>query len=113
MKALLVLMTAFAFSGAAFADDNKEDRLASYDADGDGQLSREEAAGNQELSARFDEIDANGDGLLGEDEIDEGPIDDFDEIGEDPLEDDAEFEEAGDESEAEEEVEEEAEDWNA
>lgn len=120
MKTLLPVLLAVAFSGAAFADDDKEDRIAQHDQDQDGQLSRTEVAGSEELSARFDELDADSDGQLTEDEIDAGPIDDFDEIGDDPLEDDAsvegeDYEEIADEAEAEEEeaAEEVDEDWNS
>lgn len=83
---LLVAAIAAAFVTGVSADDT-EDRIAQLDTDGDGKLSYSEASANQELSARFEEIDVNGDGQLGEDEIDQGPIDDFDEIGDDPLDD--------------------------
>lgn len=118
MKTLLPVLLAVAFSGAAFADDDKQERIAQLDQDQDGQLSRTEVATNEELSARFDELDADGDGRLSEDEIDSGPIDDFDEIGDDPLEDDAslegeDYEEISDEAEAEQEEAAADEDWNS
>lgn len=87
MKKFLALLLAAAFSTVAFAEDDTEVKIASYDQDGDGLLSQEEVADDQELSARFEELDVNADGKLGEDEIDSGPIDDFDEIGEDPVDD--------------------------
>ncbi|MBW3567725.1 MAG: hypothetical protein KY410_07190 [Proteobacteria bacterium] len=76
------LILAFAFSGAVFADDG-EDRIAKYDNDNDGQLSRMEAESDPALSARFDEVDADGDGLLNEEEV---AAVEFEEIGQDePL----------------------------
>ena len=94
MKSLLALTISAALStGVAFANEEYEDEnvgnqehdevLASYDADGDGLLSRSEVAQHQDISAQFDSLDVNSDGLLGEDELDSGPFDDFDEIGED------------------------------
>lgn len=40
------------------------DHLAKLDKDGDGAISREEAAGSKYLAKRFDEIDANKDGKI-------------------------------------------------
>lgn len=84
MKKLLLLVLAAMLSSVAFADDT-EDHIAKYDQDNDGLLSKQEVSADQDMSARFEELDANGDGLLGEDEIDSGPFDDLDEIGEDPV----------------------------
>lgn len=83
---LIVAALAAVFATGVSADET-EDRIAQYDTDGSGTLSYSEASANQELAARFEELDANADGELGADEIDSGPIDDFDEIGDDPLED--------------------------
>ena len=85
MKYFLALLLATVFSGVAIAEDDTEVQIANYDQDDDGLLSKEEASADAELSARFDELDVNADGQLGEDEIDSGPVDDFDEIGEDPV----------------------------
>ena len=76
------LILAFAFSSAAFAGDD-EDRITKYDNDNDGQLSRMEAESDPDLAARFDEVDADGDGLLNEEEV---AAVEFEEIGQDePL----------------------------
>lgn len=63
------LILAFAFSGAAFAGGDGEDHIAKYDNDNDGQLSRMEAESDPALSARFDEVDADGDGQLNGEEV--------------------------------------------
>lgn len=85
MKYLLALLMAAMFSGVAIAEDDTEAHIANYDRNDDGLLSKTEVSSDPELAARFDELDVNADGQLGEDEIDSGPIDDFDEIGEDPV----------------------------
>ncbi|HLU61964.1 MAG TPA: hypothetical protein VKZ99_06390 [Gammaproteobacteria bacterium] len=66
MKKILAIALAAAF-GAAFA--NEEVRIADHDQDGDGQLSREEAASVEAISANFDAYDQNQDGQLAEDEL--------------------------------------------
>lgn len=84
MKYLFAVALIASFSGMAIADET-EDQIAHYDKDGDGALSRQEIAADTELSARFQELDVNADGLLAEDELDSGFFDDFDEMGEDPI----------------------------
>jgi hypothetical protein len=44
-------------------------RLADADGNGDGLLSRDEAAALPRLAERFDSIDANGDGVISRDEL--------------------------------------------
>lgn len=93
------LILAFAFSGVAFANEG-EDRIAKYDNDNDGQLSRMEAESDPALSARFDEVDADGDGQLNGEEV---AAVEFEEIGqdeplfEDPATEDESYEEAASE----------------
>lgn len=43
--------------------------MASLDADGNGQLSRDEAGANATLAAEFDAVDNNRDGVLDADEL--------------------------------------------
>lgn len=106
MKKIFLVMCAALFSAGVAVAGDTEDAIDKYDNNGDGLLSRTEVAADQDLSARFQELDVNSDGQLGEDEIDSGPIDDFDEIGDDPLEDEESIDEAVDESE------DEADDWD-
>ena len=94
MKHLLALILATAFSGAAIANEDAI-QIADYDTDDNGTLSREEVSSHEEISAKFDELDANADGELGEDELDKGPIDDFDEIGDDYVDEDDGLEDDG------------------
>ncbi|HEX6928667.1 MAG TPA: hypothetical protein VF267_05430 [Gammaproteobacteria bacterium] len=84
MKYLFAMAIASMMPGLAAADET-EDQIAQYDKDGDGALSRQEITADPKLSARFQELDVNADGLLDEDELDSGFFDDFDEMGEDPI----------------------------
>jgi Ca2+-binding EF-hand superfamily protein len=43
--------------------------MKALDKDGDGRISREEAAGSPRLAAHFDQVDANHDGFLTRDEL--------------------------------------------
>ncbi len=45
------------------------DRLKAADTNGDGMISREEAAALPKLAKRFDQLDANGDGQISADEL--------------------------------------------
>jgi Ca2+-binding EF-hand superfamily protein len=49
--------------------DAMQQRLAEADRNGDGLLSREEAAALPRLAERFDSIDSNGDGLISREEL--------------------------------------------
>ena len=44
-------------------------RFGKLDTNGDGRLSREEAAAYPEIAQRFDQMDANKDGFLSRDEL--------------------------------------------
>lgn len=66
MKKIIALVFAAAF-GTAFA--NEGIKISEHDQDGDGQLSREEAASVQTVSANFDQYDQNQDGQLDEEEV--------------------------------------------
>ena len=46
-----------------------QQRLADADRNGDGLLSREEAAALPRLAERFDSIDSNGDGVISREEL--------------------------------------------
>jgi Ca2+-binding EF-hand superfamily protein len=49
--------------------DRMEQKFKSADADGDGQLSSDEAKGMSHIAQNFAAIDANGDGLVSRDEL--------------------------------------------
>lgn len=70
---LAVLLTAAATSVATQAGEGKEhgrhDRLAQADKDGDGKISREEAAAMPRMAKNFDKLDANKDGFISKDEM--------------------------------------------
>jgi hypothetical protein len=61
-----------AASGALYATP-AEDLVASLDADGDSQISPEEAVANPEIEAQFTVLDANKDGYLTADELEPEP----------------------------------------
>ena len=58
-----------AFHQAHHRGHGKHAGLKALDKDGDGRISREEAAGAPRLTQSFDRIDANGDGFLTRDEL--------------------------------------------
>jgi Ca2+-binding EF-hand superfamily protein len=69
--ALIAFCSAAILSGAALAEDtysdkdkNKNDAFATLDADSDGKLSKDEAAGSTSLSASFSMIDRDSDGYI-------------------------------------------------
>lgn len=96
MKTALALILAAGITGAATADD-VQDKISKYDLDNDGMLSLSEVNANEQLAASFAEADANGDGLLAEDEIDENFFEEIDATGDDDvLENDGFDETAGD-----------------
>lgn len=72
----LTLLAAAGLIGAAFAaqaaPDGRHggmDRLRQADTNGDGMISREEAAALPRIAKHFDEIDANHDGQITADEL--------------------------------------------
>ena len=80
----LAAITALALAGAAIADDttlglpatpavgvgaNANLSLKSVDANKDGKVSKDEAAGNPQLADQFDKLDANHDGNLNQAEF--------------------------------------------
>lgn len=71
--ARIVLVAALApLAATAWAGDDmpmKKDHVRAMDKDGDGRLSRAEVAGNERLTEKFDYIDRNGDGYLGDVEL--------------------------------------------
>jgi Ca2+-binding EF-hand superfamily protein len=71
MKSPLVLLCSAALlSTAAMAADDTQrtkssgDSFTSLDADGDGKVSKDEAAGHDEIVDNFDKLDRNGDGFV-------------------------------------------------
>ncbi|MFC6672066.1 hypothetical protein [Marinobacterium aestuariivivens] len=60
----VLLMTA----GAVYAN-TADELIKALDADGDGQVSLEEAAANPDIEAQFAVLDANQDGYLTADEL--------------------------------------------
>lgn len=59
-------------SGAAFAGTNEQSpkgKMAKIDTNGDGKISRNEAAPYPRLAKHFDQMDANKDGVLSQDEL--------------------------------------------
>lgn len=81
MKPTLLALTLAALPFAALADDPKMDRDGSkmddaalvkhFDKDGDGRVSRKEStdAAVERANKRFDQLDANKDGYLAQDEV--------------------------------------------
>jgi hypothetical protein len=72
--ALIVSLAATLAAGAALAHDGKgpgrmAERLKAADTNGDGLVSKAEAAALPRLAAHFDAIDANKDGQLSPDEL--------------------------------------------
>ena len=66
---LILLCSAALMTTAALADDNMENRnggdtFSALDADGDGKISKEEAATNEHFAASFDRLDGNSDGYV-------------------------------------------------
>jgi Ca2+-binding EF-hand superfamily protein len=73
MKTRIILMCSAALlTSAALANDEANDMdtkgssgsFASLDADGDGKLSKDEAAANDHIAASFDKLDGNSDGYV-------------------------------------------------
>lgn len=71
MKSPLVLLCSAALlSTAALAAEDtqpsntKTDSFASLDADGDGKVSKDEAAGHEEIVNAFDKLDRDRDGFV-------------------------------------------------
>jgi len=70
MKTRLILMCAAALlSTAALADDKMEekgsgDAFKALDTDGDGKVSKSEAAANEHVANSFDKLDGNSDGYV-------------------------------------------------
>jgi Ca2+-binding EF-hand superfamily protein len=74
MNTPLAILCAAAFlTGTAFAgDDDKSEARSSFanlDADSDGKISKDEASGNDSLSASFDKLDGNSDGYVSKKEF--------------------------------------------
>ena len=66
---VILLCAAAALSTAALADDKPDARSAggvfkTLDADGDGKISKSEAAANENFSSHFDALDGNSDGFV-------------------------------------------------
>ena len=69
---LLTAATAFSVQaepGKGPGKGHAMDRVAQADKDGDGKLSKEEAAAMPRLAKQFDQIDANKDGFISKDEM--------------------------------------------
>jgi Ca2+-binding EF-hand superfamily protein len=67
--AVVTLLAATTFGPAAFADDastaeHVQRVFARLDANGDGQISRDEAKNGHRLSRHFDEVDTDKDGFI-------------------------------------------------
>lgn len=76
LVAALATISAASFGIAAHAGEGKGEhgkhageRFAQADKDGDGKLSKDEAAAMPRLAKQFDQIDANKDGYLSKDEL--------------------------------------------
>ena len=67
--ALVVAIWLASASIATAASPEYRQRFDKLDTNGDGRLSREEAAAYTEIAQRFDQIDANKDGFLSRDEL--------------------------------------------
>lgn len=65
----VALSAAFSVASAASADGSPARGFSSLDKNGDGVVSRDEAAAHQRLADSFDRIDANKDGVLSQDEM--------------------------------------------
>ena len=66
---LILLCSAALLTSAALADDKTDtksggDTFTTLDADGDGKISKEEAATNEHFAATFDRLDGNSDGFV-------------------------------------------------
>lgn len=62
-SSILMISSTIVISASAFAQQAK------LDTNGDGVISRSEAAAKPKLAERFDEIDTNKDGVLSQDEL--------------------------------------------
>ncbi len=69
MIAIAVLGLAAGHASAAPGDATPQSRLHKIDSNGDGKISREEAAKFPRLAKNFERIDTNKDGFLGKEEI--------------------------------------------
>jgi Ca2+-binding EF-hand superfamily protein len=75
MKTQLILICSAALlAPAAMAEDadssdDKHDMFTTLDADSDGKLSKEEAAGHSGVASNFISIDRNSDGFISEGEF--------------------------------------------
>ena len=69
MSLALFFMMIMAFALSKTVRDNQPTFIDELDLDGDGQVSRDEAAGNAKLAKNFDSLDANRDGKLSPAEI--------------------------------------------
>ena len=68
---LMTLLTLLFCGSTALAAGTMRVDFQELDANGDGQLTKEEARGNDKLIKRWDAIDANDDDLLSETEVKE------------------------------------------
>ncbi|MGH6611289.1 MAG: hypothetical protein ACRECQ_13655 [Burkholderiaceae bacterium] len=66
---MLSLGVSAAFAADSARTEKRGARVAKLDTNGDGQISREEAATAPRLAQRFDRIDANKDGQITRDEF--------------------------------------------
>jgi EF hand len=67
---LIIISTAFvSVANAAPRSDEIKAKMQKIDADGDGKFSREESAKYKGIAKDFDKIDANKDGFLTKDEM--------------------------------------------
>jgi Ca2+-binding EF-hand superfamily protein len=67
--AFVLLCSAALLSTAALADEKTDSKsggaaFKTLDADGDGKISKEEAAANEHFAAGFDRLDGNSDGYV-------------------------------------------------
>ena len=69
MTAVLVAATFGANAASTDGSTSPRPRMAQLDKNGDGNISREEAAASPRLSQDFDRIDTNKDGVLSQDEL--------------------------------------------
>jgi hypothetical protein len=65
-----ILFIGFFASSAAWAPSDKDEQFRKLDLNGDGAVSLAEAAGNEEVVAKFDKADRNQDGKLSRAEFD-------------------------------------------
>ena len=66
---LILLCSAALLSTSALAEDNPDakgpgDTFKTLDSDGDGKISKSEAAVNEHLANSFDKLDGNSDGFV-------------------------------------------------